>query len=187
MNMVLKHILTIGLAITFSGCGQVDHTSPPITPQSETTERPPLYYHIFVRSFRDSDGDKNGDLRGIVESLDYLESLGVTQDLVDVEGLSPDMLLTLAEAGIKTRDDFADLAADELNSATDGILRDYDLSDEAANELIMRARAHWFEDDPGSEDDPVSGDDQAAEADSDKAAANDGEDDAQSVSADEES
>ena len=38
----------------------------------------PLFYHIFVRSFYDSNGDRQGDLRGITQKLDYLESLGVT-------------------------------------------------------------------------------------------------------------
>ncbi|MBR0294523.1 MAG: hypothetical protein IJQ67_01280 [Bacilli bacterium] len=34
-------------------------------------------YHVFVASFRDSDGDGLGDLRGVIDSLDYLEDLGV--------------------------------------------------------------------------------------------------------------
>lgn len=34
-------------------------------------------YQIFVASFRDSDGDGVGDIRGIIDSLDYLEDLGV--------------------------------------------------------------------------------------------------------------
>jgi alpha-amylase len=34
-------------------------------------------YQIFVRSFADSNNDGEGDLRGIIEKLDYLESLGV--------------------------------------------------------------------------------------------------------------
>ena len=34
-------------------------------------------YQIFVASFRDSNGDGLGDLRGIIDSLDYLEDLGV--------------------------------------------------------------------------------------------------------------
>ena len=33
-------------------------------------------YQIFVASFRDSDGDGIGDLRGVIDSLDYLEELG---------------------------------------------------------------------------------------------------------------
>jgi glycosidase len=36
-----------------------------------------VYYEIFVRSFQDSDGDGIGDLRGVIERLDYLDDLGV--------------------------------------------------------------------------------------------------------------
>lgn len=34
-------------------------------------------YQIFVASFRDSNGDGLGDIRGIIDSLDYLDDLGV--------------------------------------------------------------------------------------------------------------
>jgi alpha-glucosidase len=34
-------------------------------------------YHIYVRSFADSDGDGHGDINGIVEHMPYIESLGV--------------------------------------------------------------------------------------------------------------
>ncbi len=37
-----------------------------------------IYYQIFVRSFADSNGDGIGDLNGITENLDYLETLGIT-------------------------------------------------------------------------------------------------------------
>lgn len=37
-----------------------------------------VFYEIFVASFQDSDGDGVGDLKGIVEKLDYLDALGVT-------------------------------------------------------------------------------------------------------------
>lgn len=40
--------------------------------------RPDVVYHIFVRSFADSNGDRQGDLRGIRQRLDYLQRLGVT-------------------------------------------------------------------------------------------------------------
>ena len=39
--------------------------------------RDAVFYQVYVRSFRDSDGDGVGDLRGIIDGLDYLSSLGV--------------------------------------------------------------------------------------------------------------
>jgi N utilization substance protein A len=72
------------------------------------------------------------------------------------------MLVTLGKAGIKTLDDLADLATDELverkrrdegrrnrtntTEARGGVLSDYALSEEQGNEIIMAARAHWFAD-----------------------------------------
>jgi len=41
-----------------------------------------VFYQIFTRSMRDSDGDREGDLKGIEQSLPYLERLGVTSILL---------------------------------------------------------------------------------------------------------
>lgn len=41
-----------------------------------------VFYHIFTRSMRDSNGDGQGDLRGIEQSLPYLQRLGVTSILL---------------------------------------------------------------------------------------------------------
>ena len=61
----------------------------------------------------------------------------VSQDLRDLDGLSPELIAKLAEGGVHTRDDLADLAVDELTDLS-GI-------DEAqAKTLIMKAREHWF-------------------------------------------
>ncbi len=73
--------------------------------------------------------------------------LGVTDDLAAVPGLTAAILVALGENEIKTRDDLADLAADELlEFLSDGLL-----TAAAANDIIMAARAHWFGDDASSE------------------------------------
>ena len=43
-----------------------------------------VVYQIYPRSFKDSNGDGFGDLRGVIEKLDYLKELGI-----DVIWLSP--------------------------------------------------------------------------------------------------
>ena len=56
------------------------------------------------------------------------------------------MLIALGERGVKTLEDFADLAGDELTDSEEGYLRGFGLSLDAANDLIMTARiaAGWF-------------------------------------------
>ena len=91
-------------------------------------------------------------------------ALGVEDALAELPYLTEAMLVTLGKAGIKTLDDLADLATDELvekkkseprrrgddapkrEAPKGGILAEYGLSDEQGNEIIMAARAHWFAD-----------------------------------------
>jgi N utilization substance protein A len=61
----------------------------------------------------------------------------VSQNLRDLEGLTPELIAKLADGGIHTRDDLADLAVDELVELTG-------IDDEKAKALIMKAREHWF-------------------------------------------
>ena len=61
----------------------------------------------------------------------------VSQDLRDLDGLDAELIAKLAEGGIHTRDDLADLAVDELTELTG-------VADEQAKALIMKAREHWF-------------------------------------------
>ena len=78
--------------------------------------------------------------------------LGVDDELAVLAGLTPAMVVTLGEAGIKTLDDLGDLATDELNDPGNregeglGILAEYGLDEDQANAIIMAARAHWFDD-----------------------------------------
>ena len=69
--------------------------------------------------------------------------LGVTEEVAAFEVFTPQMLVALGEKGVKTLDDLADLAADELIEivGTDA------MDEETANEVIMAARAHWFDGD----------------------------------------
>ena len=41
-----------------------------------------VIYHVFQRSFFDANGDRNGDLRGLTEKIDYFQQLGVTSILL---------------------------------------------------------------------------------------------------------
>ena len=36
-----------------------------------------VFYQVWPRAFRDGDGDGVGDLEGVIQALDYLQSLGV--------------------------------------------------------------------------------------------------------------
>jgi N utilization substance protein A len=85
------------------------------------------------------------------ELTEKRKAAGVTDDLAAVAGLTQEMLIVLGEAEIKELDDLADLAADELVSVEDGVLKEFGLSMDAANEIIMAARAHWFEDEDKAE------------------------------------
>ncbi len=84
-----------------------------------------IIYHIFLRSFYDSNGDTHGDLLGVKEKLDYLQDLGVTGILLtpiyksafyhnyfadDFEGIDPqygsridyiDLVKTVHQKGMK--------------------------------------------------------------------------------------
>lgn len=61
----------------------------------------------------------------------------VSQDLRDLPGLDADLIAKLADAGVHSRDDLADLAVDELTEITGQSADD-------AKALILKAREHWF-------------------------------------------
>jgi len=60
------------------------------------------------------------------------------EDLRSLEGMDRDLAAKLADANVRTRDELAELAVDELIEATG-------LDEERAKALIIKARAHWFE------------------------------------------
>jgi len=76
-------------------------------------------------------------LTQMIASEEQLEEHRPEQDLLDLEGMTDAIAFRLAEKGIRTRDDLAECATDELEDVKG-------LEPELAAELIMKARAHWF-------------------------------------------
>ncbi len=74
--------------------------------------------------------------------------LGVEDAVVELGGLTAQMLVQLGEKGVKTLDDLADLASDELIE----IVGADNMDEETANAIIMAARQHWFSDEEGAAD-----------------------------------
>jgi transcription termination/antitermination protein NusA len=101
----------------------------------------PMQEMLEIQSF---DEDTVNELRTRAKdallTMELAKEEGVgdaSQDLRDLEGLTPELIGKLAAAGIHARDDLADLAVDELIEMT--------AVDEAqARALIMKAREHWF-------------------------------------------
>ena len=79
-----------------------------------------------------------------------IRELGVGEDLINLKGLTPGMLVTLGEQKILNLKDFAELASDELLGGYDvikgekvkikGYLEDFALAKNEADDLIMSAR-----------------------------------------------
>ncbi|UCH16233.1 MAG: transcription termination/antitermination protein NusA [Burkholderiales bacterium] len=101
----------------------------------------PLQEMLEIESF---DEDTVNELRARAKdallTMEIAKEEGVeeaSQDLRDLEGLTPDLIAKLAEGGVHTRDELADLAMDELTEMTG-------IDDAKAREVIMKAREHWF-------------------------------------------
>ena len=105
--------------------------------------------------------------------------LGVEDGVVEVEGVTLAMSVALGQAGVKTLEDLADLSTDELRGAfenktggervrTAGALEGFQIAQEDAEKLILRARvaAGWIEadalDEPAEETEAFSDEDGVA-------------------------
>lgn len=77
-------------------------------------------------------------LTQMIAAEEDLEKNKPADDLLSLDGMTDSIAYALAERGVRTRDDLADMAADEI-SDIEG------LDDTGAKKLIMAARAHWFE------------------------------------------
>ena len=100
--------------------------------------------------------------------------LGVEDGVLDVEGVTLQMAVALGEGGVKTVEDLADLATDEIRGSFEskdgervrvpGVLEAFNLSVEDAERLILKARvaAGWIEDEPEPEAEYVEEEEEGA-------------------------
>jgi len=73
-----------------------------------------------------------------IASEESLDQSMPADDLLLLEGMSPDLALALARRGVRTREELAEQAIDDITDIEG-------LGAEEAGKLIMKARAHWFE------------------------------------------
>ncbi len=102
----------------------------------------PLNEMLEIEAF---DEDTVNELRNRARNVLLTEAIvdeeqleNVAEDMLNLEGMDKPLAAKLARANIRTRDDLADLAVDELVELSG-------IDDERAKNLITTARAHWFE------------------------------------------
>tara|TARA_R110001592_G_scaffold16881_9_gene71614 strand:+ start:37799 stop:39394 length:1596 start_codon:yes stop_codon:yes gene_type:complete len=88
------------------------------------------------------------------------EEFGISDELMNAEGLRPNQILILGEKGIKTLDDLADLAGDELVE----LLGVGKMTIKDANAVILKAREHWFAEEDAAAEEAVAKAEAAAAA-----------------------
>ena len=115
------------------------------------------------------------------EAMEKARAMGAEDSLIDFEGLTPQMIVALAEDGVKTLEDFATCADWELAGGwttvdgervkDDGVLEPFEVSLEEAQNMVMTARVMlgWvdpteLEPDEEPEADGFEGEEQEAEA-----------------------
>ncbi len=84
------------------------------------------------------------------ELADRCNELGVSDEIAALEGITPAIMVAVGEGGVKSLDDLADLAGDELLEMLPATIS---MTQTQANDIIMTARAHWFPDEePAAEE-----------------------------------
>jgi N utilization substance protein A len=76
-------------------------------------------------------------LTQLIAKEEVLDENAPEEDLMQLEGMSERLAFRLAEKGVRSQEDLAELAVDELKEIDE-------MSDEDAAALIMAARAPWF-------------------------------------------
>lgn len=112
-----------------------------------------VFYQISVRSFKDSNGDGRGDLRGILEKLDYLQTLGI-----DCVWLMPIYPSPLKDDGYDIADYYSiDSAYGSLDDLKELIVSAHAHNIRIVMDLVLNhtSDAHpWFQQSRSSKDSP---------------------------------
>ena len=72
-----KLLLVLPVLLAFAACNEPSQTVAMSDGNEPAWWKEAVIYQIYPRSFKDTDGDGVGDLKGIIEKLDYIQSLGV--------------------------------------------------------------------------------------------------------------
>jgi oligo-1,6-glucosidase len=73
----MHHVWIICVLLCFAGCKTQTSTENLVEEPDRKWWKEGILYQIYPQSFNDTDGDGIGDLKGVIEKLDYIESLGV--------------------------------------------------------------------------------------------------------------
>jgi N utilization substance protein A len=86
--------------------------------------------------------------------VERYNELGVSDEIAALQGITPAIMVAVGENKIKSLDDLADLAGDEL---LEMLPVEISMSLAQANDIIMAARAHWFPDEDPQETEIAEG------------------------------
>ncbi|MDT8398855.1 MAG: transcription termination factor NusA [Pseudomonadales bacterium] len=137
-----------GVITSFMEALDVDHDVAEILVQEGFTTLEEIAYVPLeeIAEIEDFDEEIANELRArakdalltrAIASEENLSDADVSEDLLNMEGMDNELALALAKIGVKTMEDLAEQAVDEL-MGIEG------MDEERAGKLIMTARAPWF-------------------------------------------
>jgi oligo-1,6-glucosidase len=150
---MIKLLLFLIILDMLTGCTSKPKEEGTLSNNEKKWWKEAIVYQIYPRSFKDSNGDGVGDLKGIIEKLDYVKSLGVTTVWLNPIYTSPN-------------DDNGYDVSDYRNIMTDfGTMEDFDAMLQAMHErdikLVMDVVVNhssdeheWFRQSRSSRDNP---------------------------------